>query len=214
MAMAIVLVLGVTGASADLGDLDPQVKSHLDSLPDDLTRAEYLEGLAAENPGDYTVHFHLGNVYFDLAQLDKASEQLEKAVELKPDFLKGVVNLGSTYDEMGLLDKALETYEKALALDPGEEKTLCNIGGVYFKKRRVDLALDAFMRALDANSESQLARYNLAILFADAGIFQEAIAEWEKAAAIDPSSDLGSRSLDNIEIIREMQKAEMPQLDG
>lgn len=202
------------GAGAADGDLDPQVQSHLDSLPDDATRAEYLEGLVADGKADYAVHFHLGNLYFDQEQLQKAADALERSVELDPGFLKGIVNLGSTYDELGLLDKALTTYEKALAIDPNEEKTLCNIGGVHFKKRRVDLALDAFLRALEANPQSQLAHYNLAILFADAGIFGEAIAEWQKAADIDPESDLGSRSLDNIGIIKEMQKAEMPKLDG
>jgi tetratricopeptide (TPR) repeat protein len=212
--LAVLLALAPAGAWADTGDLDPQVQSHLDSLPDDATRIEYLEGLIADGDDDYALHFHLGNLYFDQQQMEKAAQELERSVEIKPDFLKGIVNLGSTYDEMGLLDKALETYEKALALDPDEEKTLCNIGGVHFKKRRVDLALDAFLRALEANPQSQLAHYNLAILFADAGIYGEAITEWQKAADIDSSTDLGSRSLDNIQIIKDMQKAEVPNLDG
>jgi tetratricopeptide (TPR) repeat protein len=210
---AVLLALAPAGARAKSGDLDPQVQSHLDGLPDDTTRAEYLEGLIAKGNDDYAMHFHLGNLYFDLNQLQKAADELEKSVQMKPDFLEGIVNLGSTYDEMGLLDKALDTYQKALAIDPNEEKTLCNIGGVHFKKRRVDLALDAFEKALAANPKSQLAHYNLAILFADANIYGEAITEWQKAADIDPKSDLGTRSLDNIKIIKDMQKAETPKLE-
>ena len=73
-------------------------------------------------------------------------------------------------------------------------------------------ALESFTRALEANPRSQLAHYNLAILFADSGIYREAIAEWQAAVEIDPDSDLGTRSRDNIEIIRQMQEAEMPDL--
>lgn len=214
--MALVVLLLAAGFAgtgwAEDTALDPAVEQHLKSLPDDLTRAEYLEGLLAESPDDATLHFGLGNVHFDLGQLDDAVASYEKSVELDPEFLKAYVNLGSAYDEMGLLDKALTTYEKALELDPNEEKTLCNIGGVYFKQRQIDKALASFQHALEANPGSQLAHYNLAILFADSGIYREAIMEWQAAVDIDPESDLGTRSRDNIEIIRQMQEAELPDL--
>ncbi|RKZ13284.1 hypothetical protein DRQ32_01870, partial [bacterium] len=65
-----------------------------------------------------------------------------------------------------------------------------------------------------ADPTSQLAHYNMAIAFADAEIYREAIHEWEAAAALDPDSDVGRRSADNIEIIRQMMTAEMPEIEG
>ena len=52
----------------------------------------------------------------------------------------------------------------------------------------------------------------MAILFADSGIYGEAIHEWQKVVEIDETSDLGSRSADNIEIIKQMQEADTPDL--
>ncbi len=212
---AVALVCAVSSpVLADGSDLPADQQEHLDSLPDDTTRNEYLRDLVAKNDGDFRYHFHAGNSYFDVAKMEEAVKHLSRAIELKPDFVKAYVNLGNAYDEMNQLDKALQTYHKALEIEPNEDKTLCNIGGVYFRKRQIDQAMASFLKALEVNPTSQLAHYNLAILFADAGIFGEAIAEWEKAAALDPASDLGQRSNDNIGIIRQMQSAETPELEG
>lgn len=208
----LLLGLAVVATASDT-DLPAETQAHLDSLPDDLTRVEYLQAQVEKAPGDVVLRYHLGNMAFDAQQYDLAIASLEKAVELQPDFVAGLVNLGSAYDEVGQLDKALGAYQKALALDPTEEKTLCNIGGIYFQKRQMEQAMNSFLAAIEANPQSQLAHYNLAILFADSGIYREAIAEWEKVVAIDPNSDLGARSADNIGIIKQMQETRMPDLE-
>ena len=88
------------------------------------------------------------------------------------------------------------------------------LGVLHSRHGRFGEAEAAYERAIATEPGFAAAYYNLAILFADAGIFGEAINEWQKAADIDPNTDLGARSIDNIGIIKEMQRAEMPQLDG
>ncbi len=192
--------------------LSPETQKKLDSLPDNTTRIDFLRGELAKKPRDYGLRFSLGNLYFDQGQLDSAVAHLKMVSEQKPEFIGGWLNLGSVYDELGQLDQAVVAYGKALAIDSKDEKTLCNLGGVYFKKRQIDKALENFKSALLANPRSQLAHYNIAILFADAGIYREAKVEWQKAVDLDKASDLGQRSAENIKIIEQLESTETPKL--
>jgi tetratricopeptide (TPR) repeat protein len=213
-----VLLLGTLlvagGASLALAtsyELAADTKAELDKLPDARTKAEFLEPLAATLDAEPAYHFELGNAYFDLSQFEKAEQHFTRATTLAPDYLAAYVNLGSVYDELGRLDDALTAYRAALKLNPDEEKTLCNIGGVFFQKRQIFQAMTSFQKAIDKHPDSQLAHYNMAILFADSKIYGEAIVEWQKVVDIDAASDLGGRSADNIEIIKQMQEVD---LDG
>jgi tetratricopeptide (TPR) repeat protein len=209
----LVFATSATVAVAEV-ELPADVQSRLDTLPDDNTKAEYLQELATKSPADFAVQFHLGNTLFDLGKVAEAVTAYEAALKVDGQHVGSLVNLGSAYDELGRLDDALQVYRRALEIEPNEDRTLCNIGGVYFRKRQYEQALEHFDRALTVNPKSQLAHYNIAILFADSQIYNEAIREWEACVAIDPQSDLGQRSADNIEIIRQMMEAEVPTLEG
>ena len=208
------LLVAAPAFAASSGDLPAADQARLDGAADDQARLAILQELAGQRPDDAPVQFHLGNTLYDLGQLDGAIAAYRKAIELDGQLLGAHVNLGSALDESGKLEEALAAYEVALTVDDTDARLLCNVGGVYFQKRRIDRALDYFQKALEADPQSQLAHYNMAILFADAEIYREAIAEWEAAVAIDANSDIGRRSADNIMIIREMMGAEMPEVDG
>jgi tetratricopeptide (TPR) repeat protein len=209
----LVAILVVAGSSAIAFaadyELAAETKAKLDQLPDARTKAEFLEGLASTLAEDPAFHFELGNAYFDLSQFEKAEQHFKQASKLGSDYLAATVNLGSVYDELGRLDDALDAYKLAMKIQPNEEKTLCNIGGVYFQKRQISMAMYHFQKAIELHPDSQLAHYNMAILFADSKIYGEAIVEWQSVVDIDPQTDLGSRSADNIEIIKQMQEVEL-----
>lgn len=212
--LTIVLLAPALAGAVSSGDLPEADQARLDAAADDQARHEILVGLVSERPDDAAVQFQLGNVLYDLGQLDAAIEAYRKAIVLDDQLVGAYVNLGSAHDELGRLDDAMAAYEAALRLAPDDPRTLCNLGGVYFQKRRHEKAVELFQSALEADPKSQLAHYNLAIAFADAEIYREAIHEWETAVALDPDSDIGQRSADNIEIIRQMMDTDTPELGG
>ena len=73
-------------------------------------------------------------------------------------------------------------------------------------------ALAEFKKTLEYNPESALAHYNIAIMFAEAKIYREAIREWELAEKYDAEGDIGGRSRDNIEIVQDLMNAPEPDL--
>lgn len=209
-----VLSLPLAALAQTTGDLPDADQARLDAAADDQARLEILTEMATERPDDAAVQFQLGNVLYDLGQLEPAIEAYRQAIVLDDQLVGAYVNLGSAQDELGRLDDAMSSYEAALRLSPDDPRTLCNLGGVYFQKRRYEKAVDLFQQALASDPQSQLAHYNLAIAFADAEIYREAINEWNAAVEIDPDSDIGQRSADNIEIIKQMMDTSTPELGG
>jgi tetratricopeptide (TPR) repeat protein len=155
------------------------------------------------------------------ALLDSAEVYFDLAVAQDSTFIEAMVNLGSLWDDrsdqMGnrqerefRLDKAKQYYNLALAVNPRDEKARCNLGALYLRQRQVSNALAEFQKVLDNDPHSSLAHYNMAIMFAEQKIYREAIAEWELAVKYDPDGDIGSRSRDNIKIVKELMNSPAP----
>ncbi len=157
------------------------------------------------------------------AMLDSAEVYFTFCVEQDSTFIEALVNLGSLWDDRAQtmsarnqrdqkLDIARSFYEKALVQDPTDEKALCNLGSLHLAQRKTGKAMQSFQQVLDNNPKSALAHYNLAIMFAEAEIYREAIQEWELAAKYDPDGDIGMRSRDNVKIVNDLMNAPDPKL--
>ena len=157
------------------------------------------------------------------ALLDSAETYFTLCVEQDSTFIEALVNLGSLWDDRAQsmsarhlreekLDVASSFYNKALAVDPTDEKALCNLGSLQLSQRKTGLALKSFQQVIEHNPASALAHYNLAIMFAEAKIYREAIQEWELASKYDPDGDIGDRSRDNIKIVNDLMNAPDPDL--
>lgn len=200
-----------------------------------------LRGIAqGEAPYNAYANFLLGNKFYDLASdsaqvngwnnrgalslLDTAEVYFNLAVGQDSTFIEPMVNLGSIWDDrsdsMGdrqeydtRIAEANKFYTMALAVDPTDEKARCNLGSLYLRQRRNKEALAEFNKVLEYNQESSLAHYNLAIMFAEAKIYREALHEWELASKYDPDGDIGNRSRENIKIVHDLMNAPAPNLD-
>ena len=193
-----------------------------------------------EPPYNAYANFLLGNKFYDaaadsaesngwnnpmaLAMLDSAETYFSLAVAQDSTFIEPMVNLGSIWDDraesMGnrqlyeeRIKEANKYYTMALAVDPTDEKARCNLGSLYLRQRRTSEALAEFNKVLDHNPQSALAHYNIAIMFAEAKIYREALQEWELASKYDPDGDIGDRSRANIQIVHDLMNAPTPPLD-
>lgn len=155
------------------------------------------------------------------ANLDSAEVYFSRAVALDSTFIEALVNLGSLWDDRsGMMgsrqerdhryDQAEKYYRLALVVDPFEEKARCNLGSMYLAQRRPGDALVEFKTVLEGQPRSALAHYHMAIMFAEAEIYQEAITEWKLAAKYDNSGDVGERAKANIKIIKDLMNTELP----
>ncbi|WP_445632399.1 CHAT domain-containing protein [Nostoc sp. DSM 114161] len=108
---------------------------------------------------------HLGKIYSDLGQQQKALFYLNQALLLRREIgdKKGQTitlnNIGNLYSDIGELQKALDFFHQALLLKRemgdkvGEARTINNIGNVYLNLGEEQKALDYFQQSLTLRRE-------------------------------------------------------------
>lgn len=84
----------------------------------DKALAEYNKAVEAD-PTDYLAYYNRGVVYLKYKfKLKEAEEDIDKALELNPDYAKSHVIKGDIYRVKGELDKAMKEYDVAVKLEP------------------------------------------------------------------------------------------------
>lgn len=113
-----------------------------------------LEKVISENDEYYASYMYLGICYINMDDLDKASENLQKATSTDSDQVQPWIFLAQVYIKQNNQKQTIDTYEEALNIDKENEnvrydyaRTLVNFGlfgqaKVEYKKL-LDLDLDA-----------------------------------------------------------------------
>ena len=74
----------------------------------------------------------MGDIYYELRNLDESEKYYLKALEINPDSHHTLNNLAGFYLETNSSEKALKLYKKALKIFPDEPTILDNISKAYF----------------------------------------------------------------------------------
>ena len=100
-----------------------------------------LEKVLMLRPEDKVAHYNLGVVYKRLGQMERAREELKKAIRLSDPqqdvYLICVcwLQIGSVYEEQGFYDEAKEAYLEAREYDYGNEDIRAAIRDVDAKRK-------------------------------------------------------------------------------
>jgi tetratricopeptide (TPR) repeat protein len=167
------------------------------------------------NPYEADARNNFGNALMQMGRVEEAVEQYQKSVEITPNNASTYTNLGAALLQKGEIDQAIVQFRKALALDPRNDLADYCLGLAFSKKGQVDEAIAAYQQALAINPNNALAQNNLAALvqktqpdlaptpappnpnpaqahlqrgyaLLQKGAVDEAIAEYQKALAINP----------------------------
>jgi type IV pilus biogenesis/stability protein PilW len=141
------------------------------------------------------VYYNLANEYRELGQNEKAIENYDKALKVRPDYYEAYYNLGKTYENMSDREKAIEAYQKVLSIEPDYDKAHYNLGNLYYESGRIGEAIASFETAIRVNPKHINAYNNLGVALAAAGRDEEAEAIFKKAIAMDPRQDISYGNL-------------------
>ena len=136
-------------------------------------------------PRDADVQNRLGEALERIGALDAAVDAYRRALAARPSYRKASNNLILALVKAG---KGPEAVARARALvaesptDPDRYFTL----GLAQSEQDIDGAIVSFRRALELAPRHTLARYNLALVLRRADRLPEALAELERALAIEP----------------------------
>jgi DNA-binding winged helix-turn-helix (wHTH) protein/tetratricopeptide (TPR) repeat protein len=139
--------------------------------------------LAVElEPFDLELNQHLGWHYLFARQYDRAIEQLEKTLEMGPDFYRARVLLGIAYGQKGAYSQAIAEFLRARLLE--ETPMLSGFLGYAYGMAGDKKALEVLKDLLQEAKQSYVPPYSMALIYTGLGRRDEAL-EWIQRACVE-----------------------------
>ena len=136
------------------------------------------------------------------AEMEKAIEAYEKAVELDPSSASALVNLGTLHFHRRAWTMAEECYRKALAADPQYALAHFNLGNLYDELANRGHAMFHYLTALRLEPNYADAHYNLALLYQTGGEAMRAVRHWKAYLKLDGGSEWAANARRELERLR------------
>jgi tetratricopeptide (TPR) repeat protein len=177
----------------------------LHQIEEDLPAAlSCFEHAFANKPESFEINLHLGAVLVRLERWPEARPYLETAITLRGDSGAAFCAMGRCLSGLGQLAEAIKAYEKAAKLNPNDAAALSALGTLYADKgENKDICLTFCRQSVLLSPRNGLFRFRLAALYQKYDLLDEALAEYEQAAA------LGYDSTRRIDEVRRLLRPEI-----
>lgn len=126
-------------------------------------------------------HTNVGLVYDEEGAMDKAQGEYNRAIQLEPDYLAPYGPLAVIYGKKGDVDRAIRMLLWMIPRLPQKDPKAHTALGVAYKiKGMLNEAETEFQKALAINPHYGTAHYNLAQVYEQMGLKQEASEHYRK----------------------------------
>lgn len=152
---------------------------------------EHGQAALAISPARQTIYFILSDVYFLKGDFQQAVAITERAVALEPkstDSLMNLVRLAVFFDRF---DVAEPIIAEIRSLASHDAVVMAKIGQIYLEKKNYQKAREFYEIAANLDALYGPYRANLAYVYTQLGMKDEAIREAKLAAQIDPPTYTG-----------------------
>lgn len=138
------------------------------------------------------IHYNMAITYFRLEQHDKALNECDLALKLKPK-RKTIIALilrlrGGIYGVLKQYDKALKDIEKAIELNPTFYAAHLTRGFVYSMKGQFDKALEIFRHAVDLQPKITEGYFRIGLTYEELRQFDKALEQYKEILVLDPKN--------------------------
>jgi eukaryotic-like serine/threonine-protein kinase len=178
------LLFQYTSHSFDDGDLDMAIRMFAEAvrLDAEFARAHYTLGRC---------YVHHAQGYGGQDYYERAEQSLQRALALDPNLAGAQLQMVYVHLAHGEKDKALATLAGARRLAPNDPTVFIIAGLIYRLNGLYDKALKQYDRLLELNPRDiVIASYNRGRIYTYRHEYDKAIAELEKARAIEPDHPL------------------------
>jgi len=180
----------------------PEIHNNLARI---RARAGELEAAVAEferalalSPRDADALLGLSAVAALRGNRAQAEHLARVALASNPDFPPALAQLAGLRRDAGDLPEAIRLFREALALDEVSPQLHLGLGDCLQRAGQHEEAERAFRRVLELQPDSFEAHYNLGVTALRQQRYDAAIAEHEKALALDAAHPLASAALNNL----------------
>ncbi len=138
-------------------------------------------------PEEAAEAFNQGVQLGRLRRYDEAIEFYDKAISIKPDYVKAIFNKAVALQMLNRLEEAVQAYDQAIAINPGDSEAWSNKGIALRSMGRTQEAIECYDEALAINPNDAGLWSNRGIALRSLGMVEEAIESYDKALAINPN---------------------------
>jgi serine/threonine protein kinase/tetratricopeptide (TPR) repeat protein len=114
---------------------------------------EILLELAEKYPKWKRVYFEMAIFHELKGEYDEAIANLQKALELDPNYGYALNQLAYEYSYKDEYDKALEYFRRYASISPGDANPFDSMGETYFRMGKLDESIEKFKEALEVKPD-------------------------------------------------------------
>ncbi|MDR3089472.1 MAG: tetratricopeptide repeat protein [Desulfobulbaceae bacterium] len=134
---------------------EQRVEAHRQENDERTKAIQRLEAEVTAKPDNYESWLHLGHLYYDAGQAEKAIRAYTKSLSLRDGDANLYTDLGTMYRAVGQAEQALASFDKARSLDARHQQCRFNKGVVLFEMNRPDEALTVWRELTAINPDAQ-----------------------------------------------------------
>ena len=129
-----------------------------------------------------------GKAYMRKGDYDRAIQDYDQAIRLKPDYALAFNNRGIAYGRKGDYDRAIQDHDEAIRLKPDDAGVFYNRGITYNDKGDHDRAIQDYDQAIRLKPDYADAFNNRGNAYRRKGDYDRAIQDYDQAIRLEPKS--------------------------
>mgnify|MGYP000860125945 CR=1 FL=1 len=188
----------------------------------DLQKTRYTEArshfirLLEQNPNNFNARHHLGLMDMDEQKFESAEQNFRRCLESDPENSMCCYNLGTLFLTTERCDQAIQQFICSLRSGVESEVSILarkNLGTAYEACAKKDGAILKFLDKIKQDPGNPAHHYDLGGVYAEKGLSDQAVNEWENTVKLDPTycpayyelSMVANKNLDSAVTIRRCQ---------
>jgi Flp pilus assembly protein TadD len=140
------------------------------------------------NPGIAAPFYGRGEAYDHKGEYDRAIQDFNEAIRLKPNFAEAYNARGAAWRNEGEYDRAIQSYSEAIRLNPNDALACNNRGEAYYHTGDYTRAIQNENEAIRLKPGLASASFNRGLAYFLQGNQAAAAADFEHAISASPSS--------------------------
>jgi tetratricopeptide (TPR) repeat protein len=129
---------------------------------------------------------HEARRWSKLGDQEKAIAEIDKAIELRPDYVDSFLQRAVIYKEGSNLFKAVSDYARVVELNPNLSSAQYDFGQTLRQLRMFEPAIEAYEKAIELNPTMLEAYNNLGITYSELKQLDKAIESFKKVVELNP----------------------------
>lgn len=139
------------------------------------------------NARSWQAHKAIASVYFAKGMVNEAVEELERAIDMVPDYARALLNLGTCWLDLGDRERGLAFFKDAIKA--GNDKlaegiAYFNLASLEAEEKKYDNALANYRKALELVPGYYNIHYGLGVVYMNRGNDKEALKAFKEAVRL------------------------------